>query len=453
MNDVYARAMAQQLTTQLAHIVMDVKSAQFGAKGDGVTDDTTAIQNAINYAVSNKGKVFFPAGTYLITHSLNLTNISNGLILEGQGMGENGTVILGHTGNVIIDRTGSEHVLLRNIKLKSDTTANASTIGILDARSSTNQYAQFNNMENVRISIPSNPSANSGNGTIGIYNYGAELWRARNIYVDADRPVCFVINNTFNITSPNTTINSSGVSMSECVIDGSSTLTGYANASVRLDNTANIKLDNIYILLGQADGTNNQFAIECINGQTSLHITGHIEGYEQFINGKGALLYNPFINVSKQIMTANKDQIVLDGSTSATGIYGGSIGLVNMLNTTYAHNLISQTGSNHNGMVNCNINLLSNQGINCPYGYTTGNIIQSQDPTPSINLSSAGYNNGTLIMKQTGASFNGGIAVSGYSTASRPANLPPNSMIIDTTLGKPVWFIGGVWKDATGVTV
>jgi hypothetical protein len=41
----------------------------FGAKGDGTTDDTACIQNAINYAVSVGGVLKFPAGNYLVTGS------------------------------------------------------------------------------------------------------------------------------------------------------------------------------------------------------------------------------------------------------------------------------------------------------------------------------------------------------------------------------------------------
>jgi parallel beta-helix repeat protein len=41
-----------------------VSVKDFGAVGDGVFDDTTAIQDAIN---SGKGSIYFPAGTYLVT--------------------------------------------------------------------------------------------------------------------------------------------------------------------------------------------------------------------------------------------------------------------------------------------------------------------------------------------------------------------------------------------------
>lgn len=48
----------------------------FGAVGDGVTDDTAAIQAAINAV----GTVYVPPGTYFISSTLNLTNSYSGLI-------------------------------------------------------------------------------------------------------------------------------------------------------------------------------------------------------------------------------------------------------------------------------------------------------------------------------------------------------------------------------------
>lgn len=46
----------------------EVNVKDFGATGDGVTDDTTAIQNAINYACSVPCRLFFPYGTYMVSH-------------------------------------------------------------------------------------------------------------------------------------------------------------------------------------------------------------------------------------------------------------------------------------------------------------------------------------------------------------------------------------------------
>jgi hypothetical protein len=48
-----------------------VSVKDFGAVGDGVTDDTAAIQTAIDYVYDNGGgTVYFPSGTYITTKSL-----------------------------------------------------------------------------------------------------------------------------------------------------------------------------------------------------------------------------------------------------------------------------------------------------------------------------------------------------------------------------------------------
>ena len=55
----------------------------FGAVGDGVTDDTTAVQNAINYAISVNGELEITNGTYLVS-SVSIES-ANGLIIHGGG--------------------------------------------------------------------------------------------------------------------------------------------------------------------------------------------------------------------------------------------------------------------------------------------------------------------------------------------------------------------------------
>jgi len=65
----YVRSKPQYQTLPLSSF-QSVRSA--GATGNGVTDDTTALQNAINSATSAGHVVFFDAGTYLVTRTLSI---------------------------------------------------------------------------------------------------------------------------------------------------------------------------------------------------------------------------------------------------------------------------------------------------------------------------------------------------------------------------------------------
>ncbi len=56
--------------------IFDVKHEDFGAKGDGITDDNASIQLAINAASILGGTVFIPPGTYLVTGLLVASNVN-----------------------------------------------------------------------------------------------------------------------------------------------------------------------------------------------------------------------------------------------------------------------------------------------------------------------------------------------------------------------------------------
>jgi len=73
---------------------IDVK-AQFGAKGDGVTDDTAAIQKAIDESKGKPGTLYFPNGTYLVSAAMSAGGVphSRDRFLNYQGQSEAGTVI------------------------------------------------------------------------------------------------------------------------------------------------------------------------------------------------------------------------------------------------------------------------------------------------------------------------------------------------------------------------
>lgn len=72
----------------IADMYLNVRD--YGAVGDGKTDDTRAIQRAVNSATG--GTVYFPAGTYRITAPIQIATQTNLLGQAGDGVG--GSVIL-----------------------------------------------------------------------------------------------------------------------------------------------------------------------------------------------------------------------------------------------------------------------------------------------------------------------------------------------------------------------
>jgi hypothetical protein len=100
----------------------NVKSDQFGAAGDNTTDDTAAIQAAINAAASvtfGKAGVYFPPGVYLISSAL--TVATPGMTLQGAGGRTSGGIAACQinyspaTGSRVIDARNTIGLQIRDI--------------------------------------------------------------------------------------------------------------------------------------------------------------------------------------------------------------------------------------------------------------------------------------------------------------------------------------------------
>lgn len=60
-----------------------VSAYSFGATGDGTTDDTAALQEAVDYCINHDKGLFVPAGTYVLTSQI--TTADGSLVMRGQG--------------------------------------------------------------------------------------------------------------------------------------------------------------------------------------------------------------------------------------------------------------------------------------------------------------------------------------------------------------------------------
>jgi hypothetical protein len=67
-------------------LVVDVTKPPYSAKGDGVSDDSDALQNALNENVGRHKMLYFPKGTYLISRTLTWPKKWNGKDNWGQTM-------------------------------------------------------------------------------------------------------------------------------------------------------------------------------------------------------------------------------------------------------------------------------------------------------------------------------------------------------------------------------
>ena len=106
----------------LGPLILNVKS--FGAKGDDATDDTAAIQSAIDQAAAgNRGTVFFPPGTYRISSSLVITNQ-----LSLMGSSHGGTILKATSSITMIKmENGSE---VHDMRLIGNDRTSANSIAI-----------------------------------------------------------------------------------------------------------------------------------------------------------------------------------------------------------------------------------------------------------------------------------------------------------------------------------
>lgn len=77
--------LANSINTNIGNVVLPfVTVKQFGAVGNGIVDDTTSLQTAINYAISNNVELRFNPGTYKISSPLIINPNKNTFRMIGQ---------------------------------------------------------------------------------------------------------------------------------------------------------------------------------------------------------------------------------------------------------------------------------------------------------------------------------------------------------------------------------
>lgn len=126
-----AGATARTIVARLGEHIVSVKD--FGAVGDGATDDTVAVQATINRVIARGGgEVFFPKGTYLISAALTVTPASTtiSVILRGSGLWTT-TIKSNHASANCITVTIANGLRIENMNLLHSSTGSGIGISIV----------------------------------------------------------------------------------------------------------------------------------------------------------------------------------------------------------------------------------------------------------------------------------------------------------------------------------
>lgn len=133
-----------------------VNVRSYGAKGDGVTDDTAAIQAAIDVALAESKGLYLASGTYLVSATL---NAASGLLIRGEGERTVLRPAISDGSPVLNFPAGANYWTLADFTIKSTIDSAAFYAGEIGAQNCTGIRAQSGgglyaarfNLRNVRV--------------------------------------------------------------------------------------------------------------------------------------------------------------------------------------------------------------------------------------------------------------------------------------------------------------
>jgi hypothetical protein len=136
-------ASARNVTIKSREIV-SVKD--FGATGDGSTNDQAAIYNALIYAQSVSGCVFFPSGTYVCATSINIQG-SGPICFAGEGTNQSIILFTGSTAQFKFgDVTEITRLEIQNLSITTNQQNSSAAIEAYFERSETEMQAIIQNV-------------------------------------------------------------------------------------------------------------------------------------------------------------------------------------------------------------------------------------------------------------------------------------------------------------------
>lgn len=378
----------------------DVKA--FGATGDGVTNDAPAIQAALDSLPSTGGTVFVPAGTYQITSGLTINKHGTHLI----GAGQNDTIIRTSTNAINMLTLTHSEASIYNLEIAHlQFFAQSGTPGHVVNDTKQISLSRFHDLYIIQ-----------NNGAARVWNhdgFGAveNTWSRIHFTHHTSASVSAIY---FYSTGGDINANV----WENCRCDYSRGTNPFIH--VEVDNATSYCYDNVFRNMVMEVCTGG--AIALLRSQSGL--LDHVEVWDGDVTSTNDMVrigadrsgnhsvYNIISAYGRRALTldASDYDIKLDGSNDAR------LTMIDMPGDATQNSLKIDFGGN-------------------------ASIYRGKPPE---TVTGGDYANMMLSY---------GSRTTAVATGGRPTVTTIGLQIYDTTLGKPIWWNGSVWKDAAGTTV
>jgi hypothetical protein len=365
-------------TTVQAKLQEFTSVKDFGAVGDGVTDDTAAVQAAIDSLGTSGGCVYFPSGKYYIPSGLSITTHSVQLLGEAQGNApidygggaDAGSRLIGSNGTDAITVTNVGYFKMSNLTVYLPLGATTACVGV-------NLVACF--LPRIRDCRVTN------------FSSGIKLTTT----TDCDISSCY-LSSTDSTVTPVIGLEINGTTSQNPSVFLSSTImahSSYASAAYGLYVYGD-RINDLYISDCEAAGCSSGFRIDGAAADPGYAADIHFRGCSADgcsigfdINSLGGAS-NSSVNIVDGWSAASSIPIFIGYSSariniSGMQVFGGTTGIVaqDSSQVTITNNMVQQFSTNGIVVNNCPVSIIAN---NQGYQASAGTSI-------FINVVASGY--------------------------------------------------------------
>lgn len=450
-----------------------ISPKNFGGKGDGVTDDTQAIKKYIAHLKTKPIASFYlPAGDWFVTETItiDLPNFST-IVFDGVIKSSAKGVPLVILGSY--DRNCNGYYFRNVAAYYSGGYANItdeptkSSVAVLLMNLVT-CYGNIAKANGCYYGVKADATQPNGGTSYNHIHLGTVAENVKSVFLTAQSPNGYCNENTFY-----------GGSL------GNYTVFPYTGEEVDITvdhNASGFKLNNNLFFRPSVEGNHIDTKAAVISGENNCIFQPRIENSQNYtgfiieltanslncvVSGGGFGLSNETIS---DLGFNNKYE------TTQTQFYSGDAdgdrAVVESRNNSSSNNLVysgkEPDGSTTyrvraSGVVESNQYIYAQTGIRWSSGDGTrkdrGLFVLAGSPSGVVTATTGSLavdtTSGGLYHKRYGGASGWTKSQEVYpiSTVDRPTNPEAGEMVFDTTLGKPVWWQGSRWVDATGTTV